>query len=107
MVNVVPTDALRWIVLFPALGFLWNLFLGRRFPASAKLVGPGVLLAAFVAGVLAIMHLHALPAESALHDVVFRWIRVGILSVDVAFWLDPLSAVMVLVVTGVGFLIHV
>jgi NADH-quinone oxidoreductase subunit L len=107
MVNVVPTDALRWIVLFPALGFLWNLFLGRRLPASAKLVGPGAILAAFVVGVLAVLRLHALPAESALHDVVYQWIRVGRLTVDVAFWLDPLSAVMVLVVTGVGFLIHV
>jgi NADH-quinone oxidoreductase subunit L len=107
MVNVVPVDTLRWIVLFPGLGFLWNLFLGRRFPSSAKLVGPGVLLAAFVMSVLAVLRLHALPAESALHDVVFQWIHVGKLHVDVAFWLDPLSAVMILVVTGVGFLIHV
>jgi NADH-quinone oxidoreductase subunit L len=107
MVNVVPSDTLRWIVLFPALGFLWNLFLGQRFPASVKLVGPGALLAAFVVGVLAVLHLHALPAESALHDVAFQWMRVGSLDVNVAFWLDPLSAVMVLVVTGVGFLIHV
>ena len=90
MVNVVPVDTLRWIVLFPGLGFLWNLFLGRRFPSSAKLVGPGVLLAAFVVSVLAVLRLHALPAESALHDVVFKWIHVGKLHVDVAFWLDPL-----------------
>jgi NADH-quinone oxidoreductase subunit L len=107
MVTVTATDALRWIVLFPALGFLWNCFLGRRLPGSAKLVGPGVLLAAFVAAVLAVLQLHALPAESALRDVVFPWIDVGTLRANVSFWLDPLSAVMVLVVTGVGFLIHV
>src|SRR5262249_56187274 len=75
-------------------------------PATAKVVGPGVLLAAFVAAVLAILQLHALPAESALRDAVFPWIDVGYLRADVALWLDPLSAVMVLVVTGVGFLIH-
>ena len=110
MVNVVPVDTLRWIVLFPALGFLWNLFLGpARSPASAKLVGPGVLLAAFVASVLA-----RAPAArrcrrtSALHDVGLPVDpRRARSHVDVAFWLDPLSAVMVLVVTGVGFLIHV
>ncbi len=107
MVNVVATDALRWIVLFPALGFLWNLFLGRRLPGSARLVGPGVLLAAFVAAVLAVLRLHALPEHSALHDVMFPWVHVGTFRADAAFWLDPLSAVMVLVVTGVGFLIHV
>jgi NADH-quinone oxidoreductase subunit L len=107
MVNVVATDALRWIVVFPALGFLWNLFLGRRLPGSAKLVGPGVLLAAFVAAVLAVLELNGLPEHSALQDVVFPWVHVGTFSVNVAFWLDPLSAVMILVVTGVGFLIHV
>jgi NADH-quinone oxidoreductase subunit L len=107
MVNVVATDLLRWIVLFPALGFLWNLFVGRRLPGTSKLVGPGVLLAAFVVAVLAVLRLHELPEQSALHDVVFRWIQVGTLKVDAAFWLDPLSSVMVLVVTGVGFLIHV
>src|SRR5262245_24561577 len=107
MVNVVATDLLRWIVLLPALGFLWNLFLGRRWPASVTLVGPGVLLTAFLAAVVAVLRLHALPAESALRDLVFPWIHVGSLRVDAAFWLDPLSAVMVLVVTGVGFLIHV
>jgi NADH-quinone oxidoreductase subunit L len=107
MVNVVATDLLRWIVIFPALGLFWNLFLGRRLPGSAKLVGPGVLLAAFVVAVLAVLRLHALPEQSALHDVVFRWIQVGTFKIDVAFWLDPLSSVMVLVVTGVGFLIHV
>jgi NADH-quinone oxidoreductase subunit L len=107
MVNVVATDTLRWIVLFPALGFLWNLFLGRRLPGSSKVVGPGVLLAAFVASVLAVMRLAGLPEHSGLHDVVFPWIHVGSFRVDAAFWLDPLSAVMVLVVTGVGFLIHV
>jgi NADH-quinone oxidoreductase subunit L len=107
MVNVVAIDTLRWIVVFPALGFLWNLFLGRRFPGSTKLVGPGVLLAAFAASVLAVVRLSALPEHSALQDVVFPWVHVGGFEVDVAFWLDPLSAVMVLVVTGVGFLIHV
>jgi len=107
MVNAVSTDLLRWIVIFPALGFLWNLFLGRRLPGSAKLVGPGVLLAAFVTSVLAVVRLAGLPEHSALHDVVFPWVHVGSLKVDAAFWLDPLSVVMVLVVTGVGFLIHV
>ncbi len=107
MVNVVGTELLRWIILLPALGFLWNLFLGRRLPGSAKLVGPGVLLAAFVLAVVAVLRLLALPEDSALHDVAFRWIQVGTFRIDAAFWLDPLSAVMVLVVTGVGFLIHV
>ena len=70
-------DLLRWIVILPALGFLWNLFLGRRLPWSAKLVGPGAVLGAFVVSVLAVLRLHGLPEHSALHDSVFSWIQVG------------------------------
>jgi NADH-quinone oxidoreductase subunit L len=106
-VHVVGTHLLRWIILLPALGFLWNAFLGRRLPWSVKLVGPGVVLAAFVVSVLAILQLHALPEHGALRDLVFSWMQVGTFQVDAGLWLDPLSAVMVLVVTGVGFLIHV
>ena len=48
-----------------------------------------------------------LPQGARLAQDVFTWIDAGPLHVDVAFRLDPLSAVMMLVVTGVGFLIHV
>ena len=50
-----------------------------------------------------LVRLHELPEQSALHDVVFRWIQVGTLKVDAAFWLDPLSSVMVLVADGLTF----
>ena len=54
------------------------------------------------------LRLAALPeAQRAIVESVYTWMRVGDLSVDVSFLLDPLSAVMILVVTGVGFLIHV
>ena len=52
--------------------------------------------------------LAALPEhERAIVETVYTWMQVGDFSVDVSFLLDPLSAVMMLVVTGVGFLIHV
>ena len=47
------------------------------------------------------------PAQRLLLDRLFTWIAIGNLHVDVAFQLDPLSAVMILVVTGVGGLIHI
>jgi len=47
------------------------------------------------------------PADRTLLASLFPWIHVGILQVDVAFVVDPLSAVMILVVTGIGGLIHV
>ena len=47
------------------------------------------------------------PEHRVLIDRLFTWISVGNLHADVAFQLDPLSVVMILVITGVGGLIHI
>ncbi|MCW5893489.1 MAG: NADH-quinone oxidoreductase subunit L [bacterium] len=107
MVTATPTELLRWIVVLPFLGALWNLFLGRRLKGSVTLVGPGVLLGAFLVGVKAILDLHALGHDAALRDAVFTWIPASEFTAEAALWLDPLSAIMVMVITGIGFLIHV
>ena len=55
-----------------------------------------------------LLDLLSLPAEEREHVVrLWDWIAAGSFSVDVAFLVDPLSITMVLVVTGVGALIHV
>jgi NADH-quinone oxidoreductase subunit L len=85
--------------------------MGRRAPRSAAIVGPGVVGLAFAIAVVCVARLHALAgaheAIPMLHDLAYRWITVGAFHADVAFRLDALSAVMTLVVTGIGFLIHV
>ena len=48
-----------------------------------------------------------LPDGGALIDTVYPWIYSGALHVDIALRVDPLSGVMIMVITGVGFLIHV
>jgi len=102
------------IWLAPALallGFVLNGTLALARPTAKTLVstiGAGVLLAAFgvaIAVFSAFTGLHA-PTEA---PVVFRywsWIPVGTLQVDFALQVDQLSLVMLLVVTGVGSLIH-
>ena len=102
------------IWLAPALallGFVLNGTLALTRPTAKTLVsiiGAGVLLAAFgvaIAVFSAFTGLHA-PTEA---PVVFRywsWIPVGTLQVDFALQVDQLSLVMLLVVTGVGSLIH-
>ena len=103
---VSPTTLLRWIVALPALGVLFHVFAGRRAPRAVALVGPAVVGAAFVVAVAAALRLHGLPPGGALHDRVYTWIVAGPFRADAALRLDALSATMVLVVTGVGFLIH-
>jgi NADH-quinone oxidoreductase subunit L len=95
--------------LFPLVGFLLNGLIGHRFAArTAGLVGVGAALGAFAAAIAAVRSLIFLPASGRMLEATLgEWIAAGDFSTSLVFRLDPLSAVMVLVVTGVGFLIHV
>ncbi|MCP2501791.1 MAG: NADH-quinone oxidoreductase subunit L [Deltaproteobacteria bacterium] len=80
-------------------------------PGYRKLVAfiaPAVVGAAFVVALLCVLSLASRPADGRTFvQVLFPWIQAGSLVVPAALQLDPLSSVMALVVTGVGFLIHV
>ena len=104
---VTESHLLRWIVALPALGVLFHVFVGRRATSAVKVVGPGLVLGAFGLALHCALVLRGLGPDAALRDQVYTWIAVGPFAADVAFRLDALSAVMALVVTGVGFLIHV
>ena len=98
-----------WLIpALPALGVLFNAFVGRRAGKTAvSLVAPGVVGAAFVVACYAISRLVGLAPGAVLTQRLYPWITAGTLQVDVAFRVDALSAVMIAVVSGVGFLIHV
>ena len=99
-----------WLIPFaPGAGALALILFGRILPRKAvsavacSSVGVSFLLAlASFAGLAS-----APPAAGPLIKTLFRWIGAGGFSADFAFRFDPLSAVMVLVVTGVGLLIHI
>ncbi|HZY59642.1 MAG TPA: hypothetical protein VFE56_07770, partial [Candidatus Binataceae bacterium] len=96
------------ILLFPALGMVFNLFVGRRAGRSAVNAGGTLAIAAaFVVGVIAFARLLALPRGSSLATTLWPWIEAGSFRVDVALRFDSLTAVMVMVVSGVGTLIHI
>lgn len=96
---------LRYIPLFPLIGVLFNIFLGQTLGRKAvNIVSPGVVLLSFLVSLHAVGNL---PEGGALVDNVWIWISSGTLHVDFALRVDQLSAMMILVVTGVGFLIHV
>jgi NADH-quinone oxidoreductase subunit L len=99
--------ALGLILLFPALGVLFNLFLGVRMGRRAvNIVGPAVIFAAFAVAVWAFIALLVLPRGGALAATLWPWIEAGRFHVNIGLRLDALSAVMVLIVCGVGALIH-
>ncbi len=98
-----------WLIpALPLLGATINLLVGRRLPrALSSWLAVAFMAAAFGVSLSAVMNLLALPAEErVIHETLYQWIGVRDFSVNVAFWLDPLSAVMILVVMGIGTLIH-
>ena len=102
-------DSLYLIPLMPLIGFVVNFFLAERLPKKLTAsIACGSVAISFVLSVLAFQSLSSLPESSrVIEQVWFSWMKLGSLSVDFAFLLDPLSAVMILVVTGVGLLIHI
>ena len=100
---------LALIPLFPLVGFLVNASLGRRLPKS---VSGGLaslaMLASFAVSVMAVMQVAGLAVEHrAIDQTLYTWIASEDFSVDLAFRVDPLTSVMILVITGIGSLIHI
>ena len=99
-----------WILLiFPLMGAAINGLLGKRL--SPRIIG-GIacssIFLSFLVALLSFLELLQLEPEfRAKTNFLFTWIKAGDFVSDASFLFDPLSAVMILVVTGVGFLIHV
>ncbi len=102
--------SLVWLtVALPLAGFLANGALAIRRPGAKDLVsviGVGVLLGAFAVALGVFLELWLTPPHAPVIVSLWRWLPVGALQLDLAFQVDQLSAVMLLVVTGVGSLIH-
>jgi NADH-quinone oxidoreductase subunit L len=99
---------LALIPLLPLAGFLVNATLGRRLPKAASGgLATAVMIAAFVISVVQVLALTGMPSESRqIVQTLFTWISSGDFTLDLALRLDALSAVMILVITGIGSLIH-
>jgi hypothetical protein len=101
-----------WLIpALPLLGAVINGLFGyplqKRFGRSpVNLIACGTVLLSFLLSVYTFFQLLGVEPR-LLSTKVWTWFQVGDLSVDFAFMVDPLTAVMILVVTGVSFLIHV
>ena len=95
------------IPLLPLVGFLIN-GLGRNFLSRAlvNIVGCGVLIASFVISLLVFREVSA-PGFNAWSIHYFDFIKAGGLDIKASFLVDQLSALFLLVITGIGSLIHI
>jgi NADH-quinone oxidoreductase subunit L len=97
---------IAWLIpLFPLLGFLIN-GLGRKYLSKSMIgvIGSGVILASLVMSIWVFMQVKGGNTHVAEY---FNFISVGDLKISFAFQLDQLSSLFLLIITGVGFLIHV
>jgi NADH-quinone oxidoreductase subunit L len=100
--------ALGLILLFPALGVIFNLFWGNRAGRSAvNFVAPAVIFIPFLVALWIFFTILRLPPGSSLTFGLWRWIESGSFHVELGLRADALSSIMLLVVTGVGAFIHV
>ncbi len=101
---------LVWLIpIFPLIGFLINGLFGKRFPEKAiGWIGALSVAASFVVALSIFVQLLGMdPGSRSVQKIIYTWILSGDLNVPIGFLVDPLSMVMLLVVTGVGFIIHV
>jgi NADH-quinone oxidoreductase subunit L len=99
-----------WLIpFFPLMGAIINGLFGKKIKNETVVGGIGTLMMvlSFIVSCGILMQLMGLPAEQRVFEkTVFPWIYAGNFKADMAFLVDPLSAIMIMVVTGVGSLIH-
>ena len=107
--SAVGIQRAAWLLLaFPLAGAVILLLGGKRTNAWGHLLGVAMPVAAFGYGVLAFIAMLGYPAGQRARDMtLFTWIDVGRFHVNIGLLLDPLSICFVLLITGVGSLIHI
>ncbi len=96
------------VPILPLIGFLLIALNNKRFVHGvASIIACGSVLASFAISVALFIQLLLEPEGTQLTVTLFNWISAGGFSASFSFLVDPLSSLMLLIITGVGFLIHV
>jgi len=103
------TSLIPFIPLLPFAGFVVNATMGKRLPKSVSGgLASLVMVLSFLISAYLVWNLAQLePHQRVMANTIYRWISSGTFTLDVTFLIDPLSAVMLLVITGIGSLIHI
>ncbi len=103
-----PAQSYAWLlVAFPLVGAAILLIAGRRANGWGHLLGSATVIASFAYGLWLFTSVAGSPEGEQVRDLhLFSWIPVNALQVDFGLRLDPLSMVFLLLITGVGSLIH-
>jgi len=97
------------LLLSPFIGFLINGFLvkqNNKSPVRAGIIGTLASGISFICAATLFATLSGMGEDKHIHTLFFNWLEVGKFKADMAFMVDPISAVMIMIITGVGSLIH-
>jgi NADH-quinone oxidoreductase subunit L len=99
---------LAWLIpIFPLVGFLINALWGKKLSKSASgIAGSAAVLASFVIALGIFLGSHS-ESFQPVTVKLFDWISAGTLNIPFEFLIDQFALMMLLIVTGIGFLIHV
>lgn len=103
-------DYFYLVPLIPLTGFIINGLFGYKFKNEkiAGIIGSSSVFLSFVLTFLTFIQLLSLEPEHRTITInLFTWLSTGLINANISFLIDPLSIVMCLIITGVGFLIHV
>jgi len=99
---------LVWLIALPLFSSAILLLAGKRSNSWGHVLATTVSASAFTVGVIEFFAMQGRPEESrAVTQKLFTWISVGTFKVDASLLLDQLSICFVLLITGVGTLIHI
>ncbi|MEO9199958.1 MAG: NADH-quinone oxidoreductase subunit L, partial [Antricoccus sp.] len=99
--------SLSWLlIVLPLVGSIVLLVMGRRADKWGHLFGCGTVIVSFVLGLWMFISLSG-SADKAQTLHMFNWVPIESLKIDAGILFDPLSAIFVLLITGVGGLIHI
>ena len=104
------TELIYLTVLLPLIGFLINGLFGSKIKNEKIIgtIGSGAIGLSFIVVLLILIETLGKPADQRVTIVtLFQWMKVGNLDISIAYQVDQLSILMALIVTGIGFLIHV
>lgn len=103
-------DLIYLTIVLPLAGFLINGLFGKKIGNEKiiGIIGSATVGVSFIISLLALIETIGLPVDKRTNVVeLFTWMSVGSLNISFSYLVDQLSLIMSLIVTGVGFLIHV
>lgn len=101
------TDACLLILFLPLLAFLINIFFGKRLPRQGDWVSVGAILITLVLSLSLFIGMLSGWNYKFSHEVYFSWIDLGAFKIDLGFWVDNITIVMLLVVSLISSMTHI